>query len=118
MEFPLINDGYENRKTPIILQQRYPDGNVTIGPKCNPCLFNVQDDPEERHDQAKEQPELTAKLAAELADQTHFQTGADHYVGEFTHCVSMANFTADHKGFLGPLCIKGPPLPPPQPAPV
>lgn len=94
----------------------YPDGNFTIGPACQPCLFNVRRDPEERLDLAKEQPELVARLAAELGNQTHFQTGDDHYVGEYTQCVSMANFTATHQGFLGPLCVKGPPLPPTPPA--
>ena len=95
----------------------FPNGpsSFTIGPACDPCLFNLMLDPEERHDQAKDQPELTAKLAAELANQTHFQTGADRYVGDFTHCVSMANFTAAHQGFLGPLCNKGPAQPIPAP---
>lgn len=51
----------------------YPDGNVTIGPVCQPCLFNLLEDEEERHNQAAEQPELAAKLAAELESQTHFQ---------------------------------------------
>lgn len=82
----------------------FPDGNVTIGPVCQPCLFNLQDDQEERHDQAVEQPELTAKLAGMLKSQTHFQTGADHYVGKYTQCVTMDDFTATHRGFLGPLC--------------
>lgn len=97
----------------------YPDGNVTIGPTCKPCLFNVQTDPEERHDLATEQPQLLAKLAAELGNQTHFQTGAgaDRFLGDYTKCVSMSEFTATHKGFLGPLCSKGPPLPPPPPPP-
>ena len=82
----------------------YPDGNVTIGPVCQPCLFNLLKDEEERHNQAAQQTELTSRLAAELASQIHFQTGADHYVGKYTQCVSMDNFTATHRGFLGPLC--------------
>lgn len=82
----------------------YPDGNVTIGPVCQPCLFNLRLDPEERHNLATEQPGLTATLAAELENQVHFQTGTDKYVGKYTHCVSMDSFTASHRGFLGPLC--------------
>jgi len=85
----------------------WPDGAAEIGPACSPCLFNVAVDPEERHDQATTQPELVAKMAAELAAQQHFQTGAtDHYVGGYTQCVSMQNFTSSHRGFLGPLCAK------------
>ena len=61
--------------------------------------------------------ELTARLAAELGNQTHFQTGADHYVGEYKQCVSMADFITAHRGFLGPLCVKGPPSPPSPPSP-
>ena len=94
----------------------YPDGNFTIGPVCQGCLFELMSDPEERHDLSKGQPGMAAALAAELASQTHFQTGADHYVGEYTQCVSLAEFTAAHQGFLGPLCVKGPPPPPPTPA--
>lgn len=53
---------------------------------------------QERHDQATTQPELVAKMAAELAAQQHFQTGAtDHYVGGYTQCVSMQNFTSSHR---------------------
>ena len=85
----------------------FPDGNVTIGPACQPCLFNLRADPEERHDLSQVEPELVARLAAELGNQTHFQTGTDHYVGEYTQCISMQNFTAAHRGFLGPLCSKG-----------
>ena len=37
-------------------------------------------------------------MAAELAAQKHFQTGAtDHYVGPYTECVSMSNFSAAHR---------------------
>lgn len=85
----------------------FPDGNVTIGPACQPCLFNLRADPEERHDLSQVEPELVARLSAELGNQTHFQTGTDHYVGEYTQCVSLQNFTAAHRGFLGPLCSKG-----------
>ena len=53
----------------------FPDGNVTIGPACQPCLFNLRADPEERHDLSQVEPELVARLAAELGNQTHFQTG-------------------------------------------
>ena len=99
----------------------YPDGNVTIGPKCNPCLFELRLDPEERHDLSTEQPELTARLAAELANETHFQTGQDHYVGEYTQCVNMTEFSDAHRGFLGPVCDKVSPVAPesvpPPPAP-
>jgi hypothetical protein len=97
----------------------YPDGKVIIGPICNPCLFDVQLDPEERHDQSAAQPALTAQLAALLGNETHFQTGsgADRFVGEYQSCVSVSNFTATHRGFLGPVCEKGPPLPPPPPPP-
>jgi len=85
----------------------YPDGNFTIGPACQPCLFNVRLDPEERTNLNETEPDLTAKLADELAAQTHFQTGDDHYSGPYTQCMSLANFTSAHRGFLGPLCTKG-----------
>lgn len=46
-----------------------------------------------------------------------FQTGEDGYTGGFNNCTTLDEYKASHGGFIGPLCTKGGPSPPPPPPP-
>lgn len=103
-------------------------GLSTKGPACSPCLFNVVNDTEERHDLSA-MPEYASTLAdlLDILNKTvPFQTGDDGYQGNYTNCTTVAAYKAAHADFLGPVCYPcahppctspTPPPPPPPPGP-
>ena len=83
-----------------------------MGAACEPyCIFDVLEDPEERHDLADTArgKALAGPLQARLAElaATHFETGDTGFLGNYTNCTSVSAYKAAHRGFLGPLCYLG-----------
>eukprot|EP00041_Stephanoeca_diplocostata_P004895 m.52965 g.52965 ORF g.52965 m.52965 type:complete len:174 (-) comp15434_c0_seq13:379-900(-) len=85
-------------------------GLETPGPRCNPCLFDVVNDPREMHDLSQnasfQQVLGDLWLALNASVLTTFQTGDDGYDGGYTQCVTNDAYKATHGGFIGPLCTK------------
>ena len=99
-------------------------GNKTLAPGCDPeapCLYDLDADPYEHTNLAADpaHAQVLAKLTAQLAAhaKTSWQTGADGFLGAYQNCSSEGEYTASHRGFVGPLCSKGSPRPGPPPGP-
>ena len=78
---------------------------VTPDPGCpvDGCVFDLSVDKEERHDLSASHPALQQRLKAKLAAfvATKFQTNSS--MGH-DNCVSLPEYAAAHRGFLGPPC--------------
>ena len=68
------------------------------------CLFNLADDPEERHDLAWQQPgkydELTKRFSA--LQQGVYQSS--YFDPREKNCLELADMLDRYKGFVGPPC--------------
>eukprot|EP01063_Lacrimia_lanifica_P020895 TRINITY_DN2816_c0_g2_i7.p1 TRINITY_DN2816_c0_g2~~TRINITY_DN2816_c0_g2_i7.p1 ORF type:complete len:486 (+),score=177.36 TRINITY_DN2816_c0_g2_i7:55-1512(+) len=85
----------------------FPLSPAVPAPSCaKGCVFAIDTDVREEHDLAAQLPDVTAALQKRVAENaaTKWQTGADGYVGAYTHCTSLDSYMASHKGFIGPLC--------------
>ena len=74
------------------------------------CLFDIEQDPTEHNDLAKDQPDLAKQLLSELQAVAAgaYQTGDDQYKGDYTNCTTIDKWIKKYPGFGGPLCYKGP----------
>ena len=92
---------------------------ATPGPACNPCLFNVVNDPREQTNLATlpQYADMVANLPSLLNEVVPYQTGDDGYEGPYTNCTTVDAYKAEHADFLGPLCYKCTSTPCPTPAP-
>eukprot|EP01060_Flectonema_neradi_P027624 TRINITY_DN37220_c0_g1_i1.p1 TRINITY_DN37220_c0_g1~~TRINITY_DN37220_c0_g1_i1.p1 ORF type:complete len:511 (+),score=127.35 TRINITY_DN37220_c0_g1_i1:63-1535(+) len=98
-----------NENAGIWMSPTYPNSSTECGnfhdPGCpNGCLFNIINDPTERHDLSQSQPQIFNQLKTRLSEiaKTVFQTG---WPANYTqNCTDQATVTAAHQGFLFPRC--------------
>lgn len=63
------------------------------------CLYNIHDDPEERHDVAGDNPKVLKAMQEEYEKQCSTTFQADYYGGNEHACET---YRKAHKGFVGP----------------
>eukprot|EP00051_Salpingoeca_urceolata_P006592 m.87182 g.87182 ORF g.87182 m.87182 type:complete len:494 (+) comp14899_c2_seq1:152-1633(+) len=87
----------------------YPDKPVAkVKQNCpdGACLFHLATDPNERTEVSSQYAHIKKQMLAQLEKiaKTAFQSGADGYVGNYTHCVNKATMLKKHDGYIAPLC--------------
>lgn len=84
----------------------HPDDDAGCG--ATGCLFDIEVDPTEHADLARQRPALLANLSSALAAAwrwaTRYQTGDDGFHGVYTNCTTLARYVEVYPGFGGPLC--------------
>ena len=76
------------------------------------CLFNLSNDPNERHELSAALPAEAARLRARLRklNKGRFQSGSqadpryDRLLESRAHCVTLDDYAHRHRGFAGPVC--------------
>jgi hypothetical protein len=76
------------------------------------CLFNLSNDPNERHELSAALPAEAARLRARLRklNKGRFQSGSqadpryDRLLESRAHCVTLDDYARRHRGFAGPVC--------------
>jgi len=79
-----------------------------LGDACEPCIFDIFADPNERNDLSATDLglQLIANLSARLEEikATTFSTADADFKGNFSNCITNDDYMAAHGGFVGPLC--------------